>query len=56
MKNIIYLIIVLMGLGLILLGIFFPLTREYVVQQVFGIFCFAIALGIKLGECKELEE
>ena len=56
MKDIIQFIIILMSLGLILWGIFFPLTREYVIQQVFGIFCLAISLGIRIGRSKELVE
>lgn len=49
MKLTIRLIIVLIALVLILWGIFFPLTKEYVIQQVLGIACFCIALGIGIG-------
>ena len=49
MKVIIQFIMLLMGWGLILLGIFFPLIRECTIQQVLGIACFCIALGIGIG-------
>jgi len=51
MKLTIRLIIVLIALGLILWGIFFPLTKEYVIQQILGMMCVGIALGISIGRC-----
>lgn len=48
-KLTIRLIIVLIALGLILCGIFFPFTKEYVIQQILGMMCMGIALGISIG-------
>lgn len=49
MKIKIRLIIVLIALGLILWGIFFPVVKEYVIQQILGIMCVGIALGMSIG-------
>ena len=49
MKVMIQFIMLLMGWGLILLGIFFPFIIEFTIQQALGITCFSIAVGISIG-------